>query len=74
MHPISMANPQGVHSDSLESFRSVGEAQVGETPAVRALFSAQRRRLFYMYCSTIMYIIYFIAYNMCVRRAGLVVQ
>ena len=31
-------NPQGVHSDSLGTFGSIGEAEVGEKLAVRALF------------------------------------
>jgi hypothetical protein len=65
------ANPQGVHSGSLEGFKSIGEVGVGETPALRAFLRAQRRELYYMYCSSIICIIYFILYNMCMR---LVVQ
>jgi len=33
------AHPQGVHSDSLESSRPVGEVEVVETPALRAFFA-----------------------------------
>ena len=36
---IDDANLQGVHSDSLESFRSVGKVGVGETPMLRAFFA-----------------------------------
>ena len=32
------ANPQGVHSDSLQSFKYVGEVEVVGTPALRAFF------------------------------------
>jgi hypothetical protein len=32
------AHPQGVHSDSLESSKSVGKWEVVETPALRAFF------------------------------------
>ena len=68
------ADPQGVQWDSLESFISIGARQVGETPVLRAFLRAQRRQLFYMYGTTILYIIYFIIYNMCVRHKDLVVQ
>ena len=55
------ANPQGVQWDSLESFISIGAGKGGETPALRAFLRAQRRQLYYMYCSHIIYIIYFIS-------------
>ena len=55
------ANPQGVQWDSLESFISIGARKGGETPALRAFLRAQRRQLYYMYCSHIIYIIYFIS-------------
>jgi len=67
------ADPQGVQWDSLENFVSIGAGKVGETPALRAQKSAQRRQFYYMYCSHIIYIIYFIPYNMCVRHGRLVV-
>ena len=61
------ANPQGVQWDSLESFTSIGARQVVETLALRAFLRAQRRQLYYMYCSHTIYIIYLICLQyMCV--------
>jgi hypothetical protein len=71
---LNGVHPQGVHSDSLESFRPVAEVQGEEKPALRAFLRAQRRQLYYMYCSTIIYLTYFILYNMCVGYGRLVMQ
>ena len=71
---FNSVHPQGVQWDSLESFKVVGGGEVVDTPALHAFLRAQRRQLYYMYCSMIIYIIYFILYNICVRCEGLVVQ
>src|ERR1700692_771431 len=55
-------HPQGVHSDSLESFKSMGGCKWEASRRV------QRRRLYYMYCRDVIYIIYIGFYNTCGKQ------
>jgi len=58
-HNFDGVHPQGVTRDSLESFGSSTAVQGGQRPALRAFLSAQRQQLNYLYCTYILYIIYF---------------
>ena len=68
---FNRTNLWGVQSDSLESFETVGEGQVGYTLVLCTFFARARQQLFYMYCNGLIYIIYNVFYYICefpVRR------